>query len=105
MTRSLVVMAAEGAAKSWSKEAEDRRKISKTDPIADTLDYCASELAARIRAVQSVDEFESVEERAKRDHVTPQTVRIWIRTGQLSAEDGPKGYRIPRDAKRIRRAG
>lgn len=105
MSRSLVVVAVERAAKSWTKEAEERRKISKADPVADTLDYCASELAARLRSIESAAQFDSVEERARRDGVTPQTVRIWIRTGQLTAEDGAKGYKIPRDAKRVQRAG
>lgn len=105
MARSLVFTTLQKAAESWSKEAAERRRISKSDPVADTLDYCAGEIAARLRTAESVADFETVEERARRERVTPQTVRIWIRTGQLSAEDGPKGYRIPRDAKRVRRAG
>jgi hypothetical protein len=100
-----VVGAVEGVAKTWRKEAEERRRISKSDPIADTLDYCAGELAARLRAIAADAQLESVEQRAKREGVTVQTIREWIRTGQLGAQHGPKGYRIPRDSVRIRRAG
>lgn len=102
---SLVIATIERTAKSWRTEAEERRRISKADPIADTLDYCAGELSERVRAIKTETQFETVEQRAKREHVTPQTVRIWIRKGQLAAEDGPKGYRIPVTAKRLLRAG
>lgn len=100
-----VVDAVERAARSWRHEAEERRRISKSDPVADTLDYCAGELAARVRAAAAEAQLETVEQRAKREGVTPQTVREWIRTNQLAAQHGPKGYRIPRDAARVRRAG
>lgn len=105
MAESLVIATIERTAKSWRTEAEERRRISKSDPVADTLDYCAGELAARVRSIRHEAEFETVEERANRDRVTPQTVRIWIRNGQLPAEHGPKGYRIPVNARRAQKAG
>jgi DNA-binding transcriptional MerR regulator len=57
-----------------------------------------------------------VDDYAHQKLVTPQTVRNWIRRGQLPAERTAKGYRIARDAQRslrpatrrstsIRRAG
>jgi DNA-binding transcriptional regulator YiaG len=101
----VVVSAVEGVTRTWVDEAKKRRGISKVDPIADTLEYCAGELASRIRAIQS-DNRLTVEQFAKLPHinVTPQTVRTWIRTGQLQAQETPKGYKIAADAKRLRRS-
>jgi hypothetical protein len=99
-----VVGAVERVAKSWRSEAKERRRISASDPVADTLEYCASELAARLRTIADESQLETVEQRAKRERVTPQTVREWIRTSQLTAQHGARGYLIPRDAQRVRRA-
>jgi len=104
MADSPIVAVMKSTATGWKREAEKRRGISPVDPVADTLEYCAGELAARLRAAAANDEYETVEERAKRERVTPQTVRIWIRTSQLAAEEGAKGYRIRRDAQRVRKS-
>lgn len=100
----LVLSAVEGVTRTWIQEADKRRRISRADPVADTLEYCAGEIASRLRAVHS-DNRLSVEQYAKLSHisVTPQTIRTWIRTGQLQAIETPKGYRIAPDAKRLRR--
>ena len=99
-----VIGAVERVAKTWKDEAVKRRGISRSDPVADTLDYCAGELTARLRAIEKDAQLETVEQRAKREGVTPQTVRDWIRKEELPAQHGAKGYRIPRDAQRVRRA-
>lgn len=101
----LVLTAVKGVTDTWMQEADKRRRISKSDPVADTLEYCAGELKSRLRSVHE-DNRLTVEQYAKLPHVdvTPQTVRIWIRTGQLQAIDTPKGYKIAADAKRIRRS-
>lgn len=101
----LVVTAAKGLARGWIDEAKNRRKISRSDPVAEALEYCAGELEARLKAVEH-DNRLTVEQYARLPHVdvTPQTVRTWIRTGQLQAHDSPKGYRIAADAKRLRRS-
>jgi hypothetical protein len=103
----LVLSAAERVVKSWRQEAVKRREVSRLDPVADTLDYCAGELAARLRSIAEETQFWTPEEYARLPHVnvTPQTVRIWIRGGQLSAQNGPKGYLIPKGAERTQRAG
>lgn len=103
MPDSPIISVMKSTATGWKREAEKRREISGTDPVADTLEYCAGELAARLRDA-SEERYETVEVRAKREGVTPQTVRTWIRTNQLAAEEGPKGYRIPRDAQRVRQS-
>ena len=100
-----VVSAVEGVTSTWRKEAEKRRHISKADPVADTLEYCAGEISSRVKAVQFSDRGLTVEQYAKLPHVsvTAQTIRHWIRTRQLLAIETPKGYRIAADAKRMRR--
>jgi hypothetical protein len=100
----IVVEAIDRVTKTWREEAEERRRISKSDPVADTLVYCAGELSARLRSLTAESTYESVEAFAAREGVTPQTVRAWIRTEQIPAEHGPKGYRIPRGATRARRS-
>lgn len=104
--QNLVLTTAEGAARGWRQEAEKRRAISAVDPVADTLEYCAGELAARLAEAASADVGLTVEQYAGLPEVdvTPQTVRNWIRRGELAAIETPKGYRIARAAKRIRRA-
>ena len=71
------------------------------------LDYCAGELAARLRSIAEETQYWTPEEYGKLPHVnvTPQTVRLWIRSAQLSAQSGPKGYLIPKGAERTQRAG
>ena len=102
LVRLREVAAAERAAKSWTTEAQERRRISKLDSVADTLEHCASELLVRIREVAAAEQTLTPEEHAKREGVTAQTVRTWIRTDQLQATMGPKGYRIAASAKRVR---
>ena len=99
-----VLSAIERAARSWTAEAENRRRISKIDQVADTLEHCASELLVRVREVAAAEETLTAEAYAKREGVTVQTVRTWIRTNQLQATNGPKGYRIAAGAKRVRHA-
>jgi hypothetical protein len=106
MHHNPVLTAAERAAQSWRQEAEERRRISKSDPVADTLDYCAGELAVRLREAERADESLTVEQFARLADVdvTPQTVRAWIRRGELPATLTPKGWKIPRAARRVVRA-
>jgi hypothetical protein len=104
MIQGYVVSAVERTAKTWKEEADKRRRVSAVDPVADTLDYCAGELVARLQTLAVETAYESVDERARRERVTPQTVRNWIRAGQLAATDGPKGYLIPITAERVRQS-
>lgn len=90
----LVLSAMEQQAKSWRDEATRRRAISRADAIADTLDYCAGELTARLQDVRAVTEELTVEQFAHLESVTPQTVRTWIRDGRLAARPTARGYRI-----------
>lgn len=98
-----ITEAVQGVARDWRKEAERRRSISKADPVADTLEYCAGEVVARVRSVGDADNLLTVEQYAAQPDVgvTAQTVRKWIRLGQLAAIETPKGYRVRKDAKRV----
>lgn len=100
----VVVSTVEGVTRTWVDEAKKRRRISDVDPIADTLEYCAGEIVSRVKEVQLNTPGLTPEQYARLPHVgvTPQTVRHWIRTRQLLAIGTPKGYRISRDAKRMR---
>lgn len=85
----------------WRTEAAERRRISALDPIADTLDYCASELQLRVREIEHATEEVTPEQYARAQGVTVQTVRTWIRTGRLQARETSKGYRIAKDARHV----
>lgn len=99
--RDSVAGTAEGVAREWRDEAERRRALSRTDPVADTLAFCASELVSRVRAV-SVTERESitVERFAELMGVSAQTVRQWCRRGLVPARMVGTGWMIRADAER-----
>lgn len=99
----VVVRRVEATSRTWREEAERRRKISKIDPVAEVLDYCAGELSAVLRDAKAESETITVEQFAARERVTAQTVRAWIRRDLVPALWGAKGYIIPKDAKAPRR--
>ena len=82
----------------WQRTAESRRLISVTDPIADTLDFCATELLKVTRDMEDATQWLTTEEFAALHNCTPQTVRNWIRRGELDATDTGTGYLIHRRA-------
>lgn len=96
-------------ANAWQAEADRRRRISSNDPVADTLEYCASDLLEHLRDLDDGTLYLTVEDwadqyGAKRGtrSPTPRTVRGWIRGGRLKAM-GPRGSeRVHRDAEPIR---
>lgn len=97
MADDVLSAAVSGVTRSWKQEAEERRRISKVDPIADTLDYCAGEIAARLKSVQETVRRLTVEQFAQRHDVTPQTVRNWIKAERIFAIETPKGWSISAD--------
>jgi hypothetical protein len=92
--------------KAWEKEAAHRRAISSSDPVADTLIWCASELEEAIRLLENDSEWLTPEEYGAqyKPEISGQTVRNWIHRGELKAEHTAKGYRIARRTQRVRRA-
>lgn len=104
MAETLIVSTVKSVARGWKDEAARRRAISKADPIADTLEWCAGEVEQQLRGAQSSVQTLTVEEYAKAHDVTPQTVRLWCRDELLSgARMTPKGWAIPADAQRMRK--
>lgn len=96
-----------GAISDFRSEAARRRKITAVDPVADTLAHVASDLADRLRHAEHATERLTPEQYGALPHIDakPQTVRKWCRLGQLpGAEHTESGWRIPRDAKRVRAA-
>ena len=86
-------------AEGWQAEAARRRKISATDPVADSLAYCAGELLSQVAQLSSDTAWLSVADFAQLSRVTPQTVRTWIRKGTLEAVATPGGWMIRREAR------
>lgn len=93
------------AADEWESEAEDQRRISVTNPIADTLAYCAADLRERAKQVEAGRMAFSTVEYAELHGIAPGTVRKWIARGELEATRGADGdWHIPRSAQRIRKS-
>lgn len=92
----------EQLARDWKADAERRSRVSKLDPIADTLTYCANRITAELKALETVEQRLTVDEYAKRERVTPQTVRNWIRNNRLPAIETTKGYLISPDSRAVR---
>lgn len=100
-----VLAAIETVAKGWSQEVARRRKVTKTDPVADTLEYTASELNEQLERLKEDYRMLTPEQYAelKGGGVTAQTIRNWINAGELEAHKGPHGWLIPLAAERRRK--
>lgn len=98
----VALAAARTVAATWEEEAAKRRAISRHDPVADTLSYCAADLVEQLRVVDAPGAMRTVEQFATDACVTPQCVRNWINRGELTAMRTPHGWRIPRTASRRR---
>ncbi len=91
--------------KAWREEATRRRKLTPNDAGADTLDYCAAEMARHVELQRAGTHRLTVEQYAALKGVSEQTVRNWIRRGELEAEPGARGgYAVSPLAERKRRA-
>jgi len=87
----------------WRDEAVRRRRITQTDPVADTLEHCASEVEDQVQDLEAGAHFVTVEDYAELTGKTPQTVRSWIRRGRLQAVSTKHGLRIRRDAEPLKK--
>jgi hypothetical protein len=94
------------AVKDLRKDVAKRRRISATDQVADGIEYAAGEIDSIIVQLETDLEYVTPDVYAEMHGVTPQSVRTWIRIGQLEAiGDADTGYRIRRTAQRRRKAG
>lgn len=100
----LVESTVRSALKEYGDEARRRRAISKVDPVADALDHVVGDLTQRIENARIADgEWLTVEDYGAQPDVsrTAQTVRAWIRAGQLAAKMTPRGYMVRKGEQRI----
>lgn len=91
-------------ATAWKTEAGQRRRFTAVDPVADTLDHCATELESQVASLREGAYYLTVEDYARLHDVSAPTVRTWIKTGQLRAIGTDNGWRIRKDERRKRRA-
>lgn len=100
LTRSVQTVA-----QTWRQEAELRRTRWQQDPVAPALESCASELESELARVQREARPLTVAEYARAHGAAAATVRRWIAAGELEAsKDAAGDWRIPRGARRQRRA-
>lgn len=86
-----ILSQATGAATKWEQEALRRRAFSKTDPVADTLEFCARDLRASLDTA-ALEEVTTTEY-ARMHKRSPQAVRMWCRRGLiLCRKDGSEYY-------------
>lgn len=91
----------------YGREVENRRRISATDPVADTMEYVVRDLAERVERAQATARLLTPEAYAALPHilVTPQSVRRWCRLGEVpGAVHTEHGWMIPAGAKRVRQS-
>jgi hypothetical protein len=88
-----ILSRANAAAITWEDTARKRRLLSATDPVADTLEFCAREL--RLTLDNAALEEVTIAEFARMHDRSEITVRRWCRDGLLGRKVG-KEYRIRR---------
>jgi hypothetical protein len=88
----------------WHSEAARRRKVTSTDPVADTIDYCAGEAEQLLARLEEDTTTLSPSEFGKLHKTSPQTVTAWCRSGKIAgAVPNGRSWRIPRSARAPRR--
>lgn len=86
-------------------EVRRRRDVSTVDPVADGIAYAVSELKTRVGTLTAPGrELTPAEWGAEQDPpVVEQTVRNWIKAGELEARTSPHGYRVLATAVRMKK--
>jgi hypothetical protein len=75
----------------WRADAKRIKQLSYASEIASTLEGVAAELERLVLHLESGTKYLTVAEYARLHAVTPQSVRTWIRTGQLTVVNGTQG--------------
>lgn len=88
----------ESVAASWQLEVKKRRRVTAMDPVADTIEYCASEVRDLVSRLKSDTEQLTPAQYARIHKTTPQTVTGWCRKGKIEATPNGHGWLIPRNA-------
>ncbi len=96
----------DGGIEQLDEEVSRRRRISNVDPVADGIAYAVAEMKTRVATVSAPGrELSPSEWGAEQDPpVVEQTVRNWIRAGELEARVGPRGFLILASAERRAKA-
>lgn len=107
MTSNVFMAVAERVADAWEKEATLRKQRTPSDPAADAITSCASELRAKMAEADRESAYMTVAAFSKHRGMHESTVRRLCSTEELEgAERDLNGeWRIPRDAKRVQRRG
>ncbi len=87
-------------------EVLSRREVAPHDPVAAGIDWAAQRLRRAIAALNNDMHLLTPEQwgAMQPKRVPPQTVRRWIRLGEIDSVDGARGSLIPKDAQRRRPA-
>ncbi len=88
-----------------AEECRRRKGISQVDPVADGIAYATGEIRTRLLALAAPgQELSPAEWGAEQDPpVTEQTVRNWIRAGELPARKSAKGSLVAANAVRVKK--
>ena len=101
--RELVIASMRQACESWRQDATQRRQRSAIDPVADTLESCASELESELVRIDDSTRLLSVEQFAREHGHSASTVRRWCLRSELAAERNTAGdWEIPRNARHVK---
>lgn len=100
----------EEGARQLEAEVSRRRTMSVTDPVADGISYAVSEFRARMGTLLAPGrELTPAQWGAEQDPpVVEQTVRNWMKHGEIEYREGPRGALILATAvrqKRLRERG
>jgi hypothetical protein len=95
----------EAEATKLEQEVGHRREIAEHDPVAAGIEWAARRLRAAIAVLDNDMQFLTPAQwgAMQPKRIPEQTVRRWIRHGELEAIEGARGSLVPRGAKRIRR--
>lgn len=86
-------------AERWQNEVARRRAITRVDPVADAIAYCARDLEESLRQVEESTAMLTPGEFAQLHRTTSQTVTAWCRSGKISgAIPNGRSWLIPRSA-------
>lgn len=91
-------------ADAWEKEAEQRKQRTPSDPAADAIASCASELRSVMADVERATAHLTVQQFAKARGMDESTVRRLCAQGRLEGatkDDASGDWRIPREARRL----
>jgi hypothetical protein len=81
-------------------EAKHRQETTPSDVAAEAFATSARIVETALNEAMRDTETLTPTEYAQLHNVTPQSVTLWIRKGELEAERTPNGWLISRDAKR-----